>query len=884
MTTRSSNSHTPDSRTTDSRAQAACRDLTPRVRVSGKFLWKGEEKFFLKGVTYGPFAPDAAGDYFASPARTRGDFHRIASDLGANTIRTYYAPPAWLVAEAEAAGLHVLVDVPWPKHLCFLDAATDREAARRAVRSAVRGGRGSRSVLAYSIGNEVPAGVVRWHGARRVERFLAELADVARQEDPEALLTYANYPSTEFLDAPFLDFATFNVYLQDEATFRRYVQRLQNQVGDRPLILGEFGLDTLRNGEDSQAEMLAWHVRAVREAGIAGTTVYAWTDDWFTGGHQIEDWAFGITRRDRSPKAAYPAVREAFALTSGDLLGPDAPRVSVVVCSYNGGATLAQCLASLGRVDYPDYEVILVDDGSTDDTRAIAARFPEVKTIHQDNHGLSHARNVGLSHATGEVVAYTDSDCFADPDWLTYLVLKLRETGAAGVGGPNLTPDDGALASCVAASPGQPAHVLLSDSIAEHVPGCNMAFWKASLERINGFDPDYRAAGDDVDLCWRLQHEGHQIAFAPGATVWHHRRQNVRTFLKQQRGYGHAEGLLKFKHPDKFNERGDSRWHGSMYGLSAWGLRLGGPIIYHGVFGAGLFQTLYTPQPAHWLMLAGSLEWILTAVVLMLLGPVRGVFGFVGLAMVEITVALALAQAIQARIPKRYDGFRARLVVAYLCLAQPLVRSTSRYLCHLRVTSGAAQPQTGAPPAVAGGRMVATRCETAYWGEGWQERTALLGRFVRGLDEHGFPRALDSGWTDWDVEAFVGAWARVRARTVEEDHGGGHRLVRVRWQLLPTVFTRAWLLLLLLAATLLATRDMGPAEALAGGVLGVFGFAWFRSARRSRAIVGLMEQAAADLGYWPRPWRPKRASRAARRGASGAGAVSASQAPTGTGS
>lgn len=77
------------------------------------------------------------------------------------------------------------------------------------------------------------------------------------------------------------------------------------------------------------------------------------------------------------------------------------PRVSVVVCSYNGGATLRECLDSLMRLDYPDYEVILVDDGSTDDTPQIAAEFPQVVCLRQENRGLSVARNVGATHADG---------------------------------------------------------------------------------------------------------------------------------------------------------------------------------------------------------------------------------------------------------------------------------------------------------------------------------------------------------------------------------------------------------------------------------------------------------------------------------------------------
>src|SRR5260370_34376713 len=89
-----------------------------------------------------------------------------------------------------------------------------------------------------------------------------------------------------------------------------------------------------------------------------------------------------------------------------------------------------------------------------------------------------------------------------------------------------------------------------------------MAFRRETLETINGFDPQYRKAGDDVDVCWRIQQAGRWITFAPGAFVWHHRRQTPRAYLRQQTGYGEAEALLRFKHPDKFNGRGDGKWRG----------------------------------------------------------------------------------------------------------------------------------------------------------------------------------------------------------------------------------------------------------------------------------------------------------------------------------
>jgi hypothetical protein len=210
-----------------------------------------------------------------------------------------------------------------------------------------------------------------------VERFLTDLADVARQADPDGLVTYASYPPTEYLDLSFLDFAVFNVYLHDPAAFHRYLFRLQNLVGDKPLVLGELGMDTLRHGEPEQARFLAGHLREAALMGLAGSFVFSWTDDWTTGGHAIADWAFGITRSDRSPKASYHALGEVYRASPAALLA-ETPRVSVVVCTYNGAATLEQCLGSLAALDYPDYEIIVVDDGSTDEyrTRLFGDRGP----------------------------------------------------------------------------------------------------------------------------------------------------------------------------------------------------------------------------------------------------------------------------------------------------------------------------------------------------------------------------------------------------------------------------------------------------------------------------------------------------------------------------
>jgi glycosyltransferase involved in cell wall biosynthesis len=828
------------------RAKALPAPLQPRERVvvDGLGFGRASEKFPIRGVTYGPFVPDEQGQPFPSRDRLRDDFGRMR-DIGINTIRTYHVPPRRLIEEAETACLAVLIDIPWPKHLCFLDDRRAQAEAHRLVRQAAKLGQAHHCVMGYSIGNEIRPDIVRWYGAPRVERFLGELADVARQTDPQGLVTYANYPPTEYLAPHGLDFATFNVYLHDRDAFRRYLFRLQNLVGEKPLVLGEIGMDTQRHGELEQAEFLAGHLAEVTSMGLAGALVFAWTDEWHTGGYPIEDWAFGITRADRSPKASYHALREVFQASPAQLLSRT-PRVSVVVCSYNGGRTLEQCLRSLQSLDYPNYEVILVDDGSTDHTREIAARFPEVITIHQPNQGLSVARNVGLRAATGSVIAYTDSDCFADPNWLSHLVYQLECSGAAAVGGPNLTPDDGRLAACVAASPGQPTHVLVSDQEAEHIPGCNMAFRREALERIGGFDPRYRTAGDDVDVCWRLQHEGEWISFAPGAFVWHHRRQGLRTYLKQQQGYGEAEALLRFKHPERFTSRGDGKWRGMLYGNSLRGLRLSEPVIYRGTFGTGFFQTLYRPGPAHWAMLPASLEWHAVALSLGLLGFVWQPAWILTVIMLVLAWLVAGSQAFQAELLPKYDGLLSRAQIAVLCYLQPLLRSWTRY--HTRLLRAHRPHVDPLPRNRPPGLPLHGRKSLAYWDDSWHDRTELLDRLVASLDQNGWGKRLDSGWTDWDLEIANARCTAIQVATCQEDHGGGRRLIRVRLRQRPCLFLREIGILAGVGAIGAGLQRHWP---LCGvGIAALLGCiaVWVWGTTQAVRIVALIDQVAHRLG------------------------------------
>ncbi|MFN7139560.1 MAG: glycosyltransferase, partial [Limisphaerales bacterium] len=419
-----------------------------RITLDGKFFRLGGEKFYAKGVSYGPFAPNSSGEYFLNSEQTGRDFALIR-ELGANLIRVYHVPPRWFLDLALQSGLRVFVDIPWCKHLCFLDSETVKQEARQAVRSAVQTCAAHPAVFAFSVVNEFSPDVVRWSGGKAVSDFIDELVAVAKEVDPECLCTFGNFPPTEYLRPKNLDFLCFNVYLHQQKPFENYLARLQMIANEKPLILGEFGIDSLSEGEAFQCSALSWQIETAFRAGLAGTVVYSFTDEWFKDGRHIEDWAFGLTTRDRKRKEAFAVVEKQFKQAPHFPL-PRYPKVSVVVASYNGARTLKTCLESLGKLNYPDYEVILVDDGSTDTTLQIASLFPNIRYLGQMHQGLSVARNTGIYSSEGEIVAFTDSDCRADEDWLYYLVADLLNSSFVGIGGHNfLPPEDSAVAAAV---------------------------------------------------------------------------------------------------------------------------------------------------------------------------------------------------------------------------------------------------------------------------------------------------------------------------------------------------------------------------------------------------------------------------------------------------
>lgn len=768
-----------------------------RASVCGKGFRANGEKLFLKGLTYGPFVPNGGGEYFASQEQTERDFLQIR-EAGVNLIRLYHVPPEWFLSLALEHKLWLLIDIPWNQQACFLDDFQARETIFQEIRKAVRTGAGHPAIFGFSVVNEIPADIVRWSGAEAVSDFIDELVSVAKKEDPGCLCTFANFPTTEYLRPKTIDFWCFNVYLRQSKPFENYLDRLQMIADGKPLVLGEFGVDSVREGEESQAQIIGLQIEKAFRAGLAGTILYSYTDEWYKDGREVLDWGFGLTDRLRRPKAAWNVMREKYQMAPFFPLAR-VPSVSVVVSCYNGASTLTNCLESLQRLRYPDYEIILVDDGSADGSATIAAQFKSVRLVqHQTNLGLSVARNTGIEASRGEIVAFTDADCRADEDWLYYVVGALLSGQFVGMGGHNLLPpDDSWVAAAVMVSPGGPAHVMETDVVAEHIPGCNMAFYKWVLDEIGGFDPVFRQAGDDVDLCWRLQERGYKIGFSAAGFVWHYRRSTVKAYLLQQYGYGEAEALLVRKHPERFSWFGGSVWHGRIYSQANFGLLFHAPRIYHGPFGSGYFQSLYAAQPDLTAMFFTSLEYVtLGALPLCILATAIHFLLAPALIALLIPAGVCTAAAAQAGLSREKRRFWSRPLVAMLFGLQPLVRGWARY--HGRL-SFRAKPLT-AHETLDSMNLRGQGFdfgEVAYWTDIHTPREKFLQVLIQQLELSGWDFRPDAGWNRYDVKIHGSRWSRLRVITVSEAHGNGKYLIRCRLSASWTFLSRILLYLLL---------------------------------------------------------------------------------------
>jgi glycosyltransferase involved in cell wall biosynthesis len=222
--------------------------------------------------------------------------------------------------------------------------------------------------------------------------------------------------------------------------------------------------------------------------------------------------------------------------------------VSIVVPAYNSSRTIRSCIEACLNQDYPELEVIVVDDGSTDGMGEIVRGYP-VRYIRKPNGGPASARNVGWRAAIGEIVCFTDADCIPVRDWVSRLVSGYTSDEVAAVGGSyEIVNPDSLLATCIHEEIIQ-RHLSMPREV-DYLGSFNLSLRKRVLEEVGGFDEGYRkASGEDNDLSYRLSKLGYKLIFDSEAKVAHHHPERLWPYLLHQFRHGYWRMKLYREHP-----------------------------------------------------------------------------------------------------------------------------------------------------------------------------------------------------------------------------------------------------------------------------------------------------------------------------------------------
>jgi glycosyltransferase involved in cell wall biosynthesis len=237
-------------------------------------------------------------------------------------------------------------------------------------------------------------------------------------------------------------------------------------------------------------------------------------------------------------------------------------KVSVIVPAYNAQHTIGHTLKALIEQDFAEqFEIITVDDGSTDQTANVIRSFASVRYVHQSNAGPASARNQGARLAQGEFLAFTDSDCIPQKDWLTCLVQGFIQPevgvvmGSYGIANPH-----NLLAWCVHKEILFRHQHLLSD-FPKVFGSYNFCVKKSVFEKAGGFNVSYRnASGEDNDLSYKIIALGARIYFKRNALVNHYHPTKVKKYLKEQYRHGLWRVQMYAAHPTMTQGDGYTFW------------------------------------------------------------------------------------------------------------------------------------------------------------------------------------------------------------------------------------------------------------------------------------------------------------------------------------
>lgn len=222
--------------------------------------------------------------------------------------------------------------------------------------------------------------------------------------------------------------------------------------------------------------------------------------------------------------------------------------VSVVIPARNAASTIEACLAALGQQTVRPGEVIVVDDGSTDETAAIARRMG-VKLISQDRGGAGAARNRAVEAAHGDLLLFTDADCTPRADWVERLLSALEDDHVVAARGVCLSDQREPVARFAQLEYDEKHRQLARRRYVDLVSTDSAAYRRDVFREFGGFDETY-VASEDQDLSFRITRRGLRIVFAPEAAVLHRHRPTLRGYARRKFWIGYAKARIGRRHPE----------------------------------------------------------------------------------------------------------------------------------------------------------------------------------------------------------------------------------------------------------------------------------------------------------------------------------------------
>lgn len=498
----------------------------PTVAVRRKFLGRADRKFLLKATRL----PDVASSLDFSEKLGLSKRLDQAAASHATAVVLTAAQAETLLGIVGQAGLYALVEITIDPSDLDSPRGIRTTATRLAHTADVL--RGDPALLGYLIDCPIKAGNLCGRALDEVRRRLDTLVRAIRESDGRALVAFkhrADAPTVVLADEDLIYVTLEKIAPADLGSA---MLALHNLAGAHPLVI-EFGEEL-----PGQEELVA-HAFGLGAAGVVAPAMRpAASPGW-------------LNVRMLSAGELLP-----FATLDGSStpLPAATPMVSVVVCARDDDRTIAECLESIGRLQYPNYELIVVDEGSRDRSSEIAAVSSGARLIRASCAGFGAARNAAVRAARGELIAFTRADCVVDPDWLTLAVHAMLDCGLDGCCGPIYSsPElDGLVTRIIASLDCRTSRPATGDRVVELADG-NMIVRKVPLLDAGGFDPRFDDIGGDIDLSARMIDAGMALGWCPAGFVWRRGGNRFGEFYHRQITQGRADAILAIKRPARFS-------------------------------------------------------------------------------------------------------------------------------------------------------------------------------------------------------------------------------------------------------------------------------------------------------------------------------------------